>query len=183
MRCHRRCGRVLDRATATDPARRYADAAAFGRALTESLGVPGMPLLDDGAIENPYKGLRAFAAADAGDFFGRERLVERLVARLGAPGTRGRFVAVVGPSGSGKSSVVRAGLVPALAQRGAAESADWFRIEMAPAPHPVRAARGGPHSGRDRPAERAARRTPGARRAAPGGPSRAARTTTASCCW
>ena len=128
---------VLDRATASDPARRYTDAVAFGRALTESLGVPDMPLLDDTAIENPYKGLRAFAAADAGDFFGRERLVERLVARLGAPGTRGRFLAVVGPSGSGKSSVVRAGLVPALARGALPSSANWFRIEMAPAPHPV----------------------------------------------
>ena len=100
-----------------------------------------MPLLDDAAIENPYKGLRAFGAADAGDFFGRERLVERLIARLGEPGTRGRFVAVVGPSGSGKSSVVRAGLLPALARGALPMSADWFRIEMTPAPHPVRAAR------------------------------------------
>jgi DNA-binding SARP family transcriptional activator/tRNA A-37 threonylcarbamoyl transferase component Bud32 len=127
---------VLDRATATDPARRYSDAVAFGQALTESLGVPALPLLDDARIENPYKGLRAFTAADAGDFFGRERLVERLVARLGEPGTRGRFVAVVGPSGSGKSSVVRAGLMPALARGALPLSANWFRIEMTPAPHP-----------------------------------------------
>ena len=86
--------------------------------------------------ENPYKGLRAFGPADVGDFFGRERLVERLIARLGEPGTRGRFVAVVGPSGSGKSSVVRAGLVPALARGALPMSAEWFRIDMTPAPHP-----------------------------------------------
>ena len=38
------------------------------------------------SVENPYKGLRAFDAVDAVDFFGRERLVERLIARLGLSG-------------------------------------------------------------------------------------------------
>jgi DNA-binding SARP family transcriptional activator/ABC-type glycerol-3-phosphate transport system substrate-binding protein len=60
---------------------------------------------------NPYKGLRAFREADAADFFGRERLVDDLLTRFGAgPGA----LVIVGPSGSGKSSVVHAGLVPAL---------------------------------------------------------------------
>ena len=127
---------VLDRATDRDPLRRYSSAAVFGQALTEALGVAPSELLDDAAIENPYKGLRAFAAADAADFFGRERLVERLIARLGEPGIRGRFVAVVGPSGSGKSSAVRAGLMPALAAGALPMSQDWFRVEMTPAPHP-----------------------------------------------
>ena len=40
-------------------------------------------------VDNPYKGLRAFDATDAVDFHGRERLVERLITRLGQPGTRG----------------------------------------------------------------------------------------------
>jgi serine/threonine protein kinase/DNA-binding SARP family transcriptional activator len=127
---------VLDRATDNDPLRRYSNAAVFGQALTEALGVAPTSLLDDAEIENPYKGLRAFAAADTADFFGRERLVERLIARLGEPGVRGRFVAVVGPSGSGKSSVVRAGLVPALAAGALPMSQNWFRVEMTPAPHP-----------------------------------------------
>src|SRR5690606_24196819 len=60
----------------------------------------------------PYKGLAAFEAADAELFHGRERLVAELVARL----VQADFLAVVGASGSGKSSVVRAGLLPALAQ-------------------------------------------------------------------
>ncbi|WP_028062595.1 nSTAND1 domain-containing NTPase [Solirubrobacter soli] len=59
----------------------------------------------------PFKGLASFQQADAQYFFGRERLVAELVARLvGAP-----LLAIVGPSGSGKSSVLRAGLLPALA--------------------------------------------------------------------
>ena len=58
----------------------------------------------------PYKGLAPFEADDAEFFFGRERLVEELVGRLGdAP-----LLALVGPSGSGKSSLLRAGLLPAL---------------------------------------------------------------------
>jgi WD40 repeat protein/DNA-binding SARP family transcriptional activator len=58
----------------------------------------------------PFKGLAPFEAADAEFFFGRERLIEELAARLAdAP-----LLAVVGPSGSGKSSLLRAGLLPAL---------------------------------------------------------------------
>nr|MBP8948330.1 ATP-binding protein [Promineifilum sp.] len=58
----------------------------------------------------PYKGLQSFDEGDAEHFLGRERLTARLVGRL----RDSRFLAVVGASGSGKSSVVRAGLIPAL---------------------------------------------------------------------
>jgi WD40 repeat protein/DNA-binding SARP family transcriptional activator/ABC-type Fe3+/spermidine/putrescine transport system ATPase subunit len=58
----------------------------------------------------PFKGLAPFEPADAQFFFGRERLVEELVARLAET----PILAVVGPSGSGKSSLVRAGLTPAF---------------------------------------------------------------------
>ena len=77
-----------------------------------SLAVP--VAADDGTIRNPYKGLHPFVEADADDFFGREQLVGELVERVAAE----RFVAVVGPSESGKSSVVLAGLVPAIRARG-----------------------------------------------------------------
>ena len=66
------------------------------------------------AVRNPYKGLRAFEEPDVGDFFGREELVEQLLARLSGSGLRSRFILVVGGSGTGKSSVVRAGLLPRL---------------------------------------------------------------------
>ncbi len=86
---------------------------------------------------NPYKGLRAFEAADSRDFFGRETLIEKLVKRLGETGSLSRFLAVVGPSGSGKSSLVKAGLIPAL-WRGALPGSDrWFIIEMTPSANPL----------------------------------------------
>ncbi len=80
---------------------------------------------DDSAAASPYPGLQYFDVGDAERFFGRELLTAKLVGRLTPSPTplarrRGggsRFLAVVGASGSGKSSVVRAGLVPAL-QRG-----------------------------------------------------------------
>ncbi len=65
----------------------------------------------------PFKGLQYFDEADADLFFGRETVVAELLARLGATPRSDRptyFLAVVGASGSGKSSVVRAGLIPAL---------------------------------------------------------------------
>ena len=52
---------------------------------------------ETGPDRNPYKGLQAFGELDAADFFGRERVVERLIARLGSRGAAGRFVAVRRP--------------------------------------------------------------------------------------
>jgi WD40 repeat protein/DNA-binding SARP family transcriptional activator len=82
---------------------------------------------------NPYKGLQAFGEADAEDFFGRERLTGELVARLGAD----RFLAVVGPSGSGKSSVVFAGLLPALRAGAIPGSAAWPIAVITPGAYPL----------------------------------------------
>ncbi|MEO0564540.1 MAG: serine/threonine-protein kinase, partial [Chloroflexota bacterium] len=86
---------------------------------------------------NPYKGLRPFGEADADDFFGREGQVEALLARLGEEGVRARLIALVGASGSGKSSLVRAGLLPAI-RRGDVEGANrWFITDMTPGTHPL----------------------------------------------
>ncbi len=81
---------------------------------------------------NPYKGLRSFDEADAADFFGRTRLVDQLVAEM----RDSRFLAVVGPSGSGKSSVVRAGLLPALHDGALPGSSRWFVTTMVPGRRP-----------------------------------------------
>ena len=62
----------------------------------------------------PYRGLQPFGVEDEDDFFGRDADIEAALARLG----RSRFLAVSGASGSGKSSLVRAGVVPALQRRG-----------------------------------------------------------------
>jgi ABC-type glutathione transport system ATPase component len=59
----------------------------------------------------PYKGLAAYGPDDAAYLVGRERLVAETLARL----VGAELLAVVGPSGSGKSSLVRVGLLPALA--------------------------------------------------------------------
>ena len=83
----------------------------------------------------PFVGLATFDAAHAEYFFGRERLVAELVARLvGSP-----LLAVVGPSGSGKSSAVRAGLLPALASGVLPGSEGWSRALMRPGVHPLAA--------------------------------------------
>jgi WD40 repeat protein/serine/threonine protein kinase len=88
-------------------------------------------------VENPYKGLRAFQQADADDFFGRDTLIQQLTARLGEKAENARFLAVVGPSGSGKSSVVRAGLLPALRKGALPGSRRWFLVEMIPGARPL----------------------------------------------
>ncbi len=68
----------------------------------------------------PYKGLLFFDELDAGLFFGRETLTEHLMGRVAdlAVDSYLRFLAVVGASGSGKSSLVRAGLTVALKSKG-----------------------------------------------------------------
>jgi DNA-binding SARP family transcriptional activator/WD40 repeat protein len=82
----------------------------------------------------PFKGLASFDVADARYFFGRERLIAELVARaVGAP-----LLGVVGPSGSGKSSVVKAGLLPALAGGVLPTSDEWSQVLVRPGEHPLR---------------------------------------------
>jgi WD40 repeat protein/DNA-binding SARP family transcriptional activator len=81
----------------------------------------------------PFRGLAPFDAAHAEYFFGRERLVAELVARL----VGSTLLAVVGPSGSGKSSAVRAGLLPALADRVVPGSERWRRVVMRPGERPL----------------------------------------------
>jgi hypothetical protein len=84
-------------------------------------------------LENPYPGLRPFDVGESHLFFGRDLQVAELVRRL----ERYRFVAVLGMSGSGKSSLVRAGLLPALERGGVwAAGRRWRRIVMQPAGAP-----------------------------------------------
>ena len=84
-------------------------------------------------LENPYPGLRHFDVDESHLFFGRDLQVAELVRRL----ERDRFVAVLGVSGSGKSSLVSAGLIPALERGGVWEAGTrWRRVITRPAGAP-----------------------------------------------
>jgi hypothetical protein len=91
----------------------------------------------------PFQGLQYFDEKDADRFFGREMLVAKIVARLA--GTR--FLAVIGASGSGKSSVVRAGVIPALRRSARlvdggmppTDSGQWDIRVFTPSGHPLEA--------------------------------------------
>jgi tetratricopeptide (TPR) repeat protein len=76
--------------------------------------------------KNPYPGLRPFEADDAECFFGRDRHVDELLLRLHDH----RFVAVLGLSGFGKSSLVRAGLIPALKAGHLTSSGSSWRVAL-----------------------------------------------------
>ena len=137
---------VLSRATAKDPADRYENILDFARgfrhAIKEVEAPSGTLIITSTGVntpepENPYKGLRAFQQYDAADFFGREGFTLNVINRLLEESTNSRFLAVVGPSGSGKSSVVKAGVLPALRDNAIPGSKDWFIIEMLPGLDPM----------------------------------------------
>ncbi len=91
------------------------------------------PMLPEGS---PYPGLRPFEASETHLFFGREQQVDALLARL----HHSRLAAVVGESGAGKSSLVRAGLLPALEAGFLAEAgSDWRFLLMRPGAAPLEA--------------------------------------------
>ena len=81
--------------------------------------------------ESPYPGLSAFQESDANRFFGRDRDITRMIAML----REHPLTAVVGPSGVGKSSFVRAGVGPALKASGE----DWDVVTLRPGRHPIAA--------------------------------------------
>lgn len=84
---------------------------------------------------SPYMGLEAFQEEDADRFFGREKLVAELVEEL----QEGYFVLVAGPSGSGKSSLVRAGLLPTLKKGALSGSERWLYTSLKPGRTPLEA--------------------------------------------
>ena len=84
-------------------------------------------------LPSPYPGLRPFQPEEAHLFFGREAQVEDMLARL----EDHRFLAVVGTSGCGKSSLVRAGLIPALEQGFLSDAKpNWRMAVMSPGSAP-----------------------------------------------
>jgi formylglycine-generating enzyme required for sulfatase activity len=77
---------------------------------------------------SPYPGLRAFTVEEEVIFFGRGNEVDRLIKLLRDPAQR--FLAVVGASGTGKSSLVRAGLLPRLKKNAVEGSKDWRVLDF-----------------------------------------------------
>src|SRR5271166_2887320 len=85
----------------------------------------------------PYRGLLPFREQDAGLFFGRKRFVDELVEKVERRSDK-NVVAVVGRSGSGKSSIVYAGLFPALrCQRGVGDESVWRILDLRPHDEPL----------------------------------------------
>ncbi|MEM9610111.1 MAG: protein kinase [Actinomycetota bacterium] len=138
---------AVARATSKAPTDRFGSVEEFVGALTVSVasspvGVSGpadLPWEEGGTRENPYLGLRAFDDADSDRFFGRDRLVTSMLDRLAGDSVASRCLVVVGPSGSGKSSVVRAGLLPALRSGAVDGSSEWFSTTMVPGDGPFEA--------------------------------------------
>jgi WD40 repeat protein/serine/threonine protein kinase len=133
---------VIQRATSKKAEERYTDMQELVKAFKHAFGSAGVdtiefPEIDYSQLINPYKGLRAFQEEDQDDFFGREVLIERLLARLSEDNPLANFLAVIGPSGSGKSSVVKAGLLPSLRRGFLSGSDTWFISEMVPGNHPL----------------------------------------------
>ena len=86
----------------------------------------------------PYRGLVPFGESDADVFYGRERLAAELAVKLATRVTHGGLVVVTGASGAGKSSLLRAGLLPILARGQQVQGSDqWPRIVMTPTENPL----------------------------------------------
>ncbi|MEA2009218.1 MAG: BTAD domain-containing putative transcriptional regulator, partial [Actinomycetota bacterium] len=92
--------------------------------------------IDPGAVRNPYKGLASFTESDADDFFGRDRLIARIVDRVVSGH---RLIAIIGPSGCGKSSLVGAGVIPAVRSLETDGDSPLRVMRMEPGAHPFEA--------------------------------------------
>jgi serine/threonine protein kinase len=120
---------VVDRCLLKHKEERFPDANALLKALEPFL--PGRYSRELRIDESPYAGLSSFQEADADRFFGRTRDIAALVNRI----SDRPLLAIVGPSGTGKSSFVRAGLVPVLKRSGTA----WESLVIRPGRNPLAA--------------------------------------------
>lgn len=113
--------------TWVDLRRGIADPRAFQTLINAVHGLASGPETPIAARDDvcPYRGLRPFDEEHAEFFYGRDADIQRLVEKL----KTSRFLAVLGPSGSGKSSVVRAGLIPAL-RRGALPGSEAWQVQV-----------------------------------------------------
>jgi DNA-binding SARP family transcriptional activator/WD40 repeat protein len=131
---------VLRRAMTWQPGERFATVEAFVAGFLAALEGRDVAEPENAReIASPYKGLEAFTEADQANFHGRRTVIDELIAQVAQPGRDGRFVVAVGASGSGKSSVVRAGLVPRLRSGAVDGSERWLYATMVPGTDPFAA--------------------------------------------
>ncbi|MEC4851935.1 MAG: caspase family protein, partial [Jaaginema sp. PMC 1079.18] len=83
--------------------------------------------------QNPYLGLQAFEGSHTTYFYGRETAINALLERL----SKGRFLSVIGASGCGKSSLVKAGLIPKLQDNPLPDSNQWAIAQFTPGSEPL----------------------------------------------
>ena len=92
----------------------------------------------DPAVQCPYLGLFSFDESSARFFFGRDQAVQELIRSLRRRIDGGGPLAVIGPSGVGKSSLLQAGLMPALTRQALDSRRTWRYLQLdSPGPHPM----------------------------------------------
>jgi DNA-binding SARP family transcriptional activator/WD40 repeat protein len=123
---------VVRRATDPDPRCRQQSIDELIGELRDAFSAPESAATTFVSTRNPYRGLEAFEQADADDFYGRDRSVAEMITVL----RHQPLLIVIGPSGVGKSSAVKAGLLPALAAGATPASESWLVTEMVPGRQP-----------------------------------------------
>ena len=105
----------------------------WGREIGRVRELLSQPRVDHKSAPCPYPGMRPFSGDECELFFGRARETQELIQRLRLHS----FLAIIGPSGSGKSSLVMAGLVPALQRSSLFGSVDWTVRIIRPGSDPI----------------------------------------------
>ncbi len=123
---------IIEKCMAREPAERFRSGDALRNELENLLETDRQP---SSFIGNPYRGLRAFQAEHRNLFFGRTSEIRMLLDRLRSES----FVLVAGDSGVGKSSLVRAGVAPRLADGAIEPERTWTYANMIPGRHPLKA--------------------------------------------
>ena len=133
--CPTELWQAIDRCLATNPLQRCPVAEELLDSLEQLLR---MPTPAGPRVENPYRGLSPFEAEHRSLFFGRESDVQMILDRLRSD----RLVVVAGDSGVGKSSLCRAGVIPAVLEGALEEGLRWTVAKVLPGRHPIEALAG-----------------------------------------